>query len=215
MKASDVIEIVNDELDDTTDGTLWTEAIKLKYLSEAQQEACMRADLIWDTARASVQAEATKITIDSKINRIVWAGWDDGTTVQPLEPIGEADADRRTPKWRTYTGVPTHFIQKPRAVRLYYPPAAAGTLRMEVYRQPLVTDLTMGSDLEIPDRWAPLLRHWVQFRAYTKRDAETEQLKRAAANEALFTAAFGARPTVYAQVERQQRRSNVVRPRGF
>jgi len=219
VKANAVVALARQDLDDMAEPYLWTTPVLLGYLAEAQQEACMRADLLWDATSTfcavAVTASTATVAVDSRINRVVWAGWDNGTSVQPLAFMDDEEAERASPRWRTSVGTPMALISKPKAVRLYLPPAAAGTLRLEVYRQPLLSTLLATSDLEVADRHAHLLLDWVVYRAFGTRDADKTAAARAMAAEARFNASFGMRPTSYAQASRQQRRNPNIRPSGF
>lgn len=219
MKAGDIITSSRDDLDDLETPPNWSDTKLLRFLLQGQQQACMRAELIWDASSGmcgvSVAAGDIDVAIDSRITRIKWAGWDNGTTVEPLEIIDQRTADSRSARWRQYTGTPRAIVPMPNAVRVFYPPAEAGTLRLEVYRQPLATTLTMTSNLEIPDRWAPLLVHWVLYRAYQTRDADKGS--KALSDKALaeFGRYFGDLPSVYSQASRAQQRDTTIEPRGF
>ena len=219
MRADAIVALARHDLDDVAEPYLWTTPHLLGLVAEAQQEACMRADLLWDATSAfctlAVAPAAVSVPLDSRISRIVWAGWDNGTTVTPIGPMDEREAERNTPMWRSHTGNPNAFIQKPNAVRLYPAPAAAGTLRIEVFRQPLLTTLVAASTLEVPDRHATMLNDWVVHRAFMTRDSDKRARELSADALARFTANFGPRPNVAAQVSRQLRRDTTVRPEGF
>lgn len=219
MKASAVVALARSELDDVAEPQLWPNATLLAYLAEAQMEACMRADIIWDGTSSfcsiAVAAEATAAALDSRVTRVEWAGWDDGAVVKPLNFVDQRDADRQSNGWRTYSGTPSALIASPTALRFVTKPAAAGTLRLEVYRMPLKSTLVASDDIEVPDRWAHLLRDWIRYRAFETRDADKQDRARSAEALAKFEATFGPRPTVYAQAERASRRSPLVRPTGF
>lgn len=219
MKASAVVALARSELDDVAEPQLWPNATLLAYLAEAQMEACMRADIIWDGSSSfcaiSVAANATSAALDSRVTRVEWAGWDDGAVVTPLQFVDQRDADQQSQSWRTYAGTPSALIAAPSALRFVTKPAAAGTLRLEVYRMPLKSTLVSSDDIEVPDRWAHLLRDWILHRAYEARDADKGDRQRSAKAFAQFEATFGSRPTVYAQAQRSARRSPLIRPRGF
>lgn len=219
MKASAVVDLARNDLDDVAEPYLWTTPHLLGLVAEAQQEACMRADLLWDATSTfctlAVAAAAVSVPLDSRISRIEWAGWDNGTTVTPIGAMDEREAERNTPTWRSHTGNPSAFIQKPNALRLYPAPAAAGTLRLEVFREPLLTTLASTSTLEVPARYGHMLLDWVLHRAFMTRDSDKRARELSADALARFTANFGPRPNVAAQVSRQQRRDNTVRPTGF
>ncbi|NUO84068.1 GWxTD domain-containing protein [candidate division KSB1 bacterium] len=67
---------------------------------------------------------------------------------------------------------------------------------------PLKSTLVASDDIEVPDRWAHLLRDWIRYRAFETRDADKQDRARSAEALAKFEATFGPRPTVYAQAER-------------
>lgn len=219
MRADALVALARQDLDDLVEPYLWTPPVLLAFVAEAQQEACMRANLLWDATSAfctiAVTATTSTVALDTRINRIVWAGWDNGDTLQPIEIMDEREIDRRSPRWRSQTGVPWAIVQKPNAVRLLPAPADAGTLQLEVFRSPLLTTLVGASTLEVPDRYAHLLVDWVVHRAFLTRDSDKQASERAAAAAARFDASFGPRPNVAAQASRQTRRDTAVRPEGF
>lgn len=217
MLASAAIALTRLELDDVSEQPLWQTTQLLSYLWEAQIEACVRANLIWDATSPlcaiSVAAGAASVAVDQSITRINFVGWDDGTAVREIGFHDERDTAGSS--WRQATGIPSAVIAEPNVLRPYPRPAAAGTLRLEVYRMPLAASLSMQSVLEVPDRAAYLLREWVKYRAYSIRDADAQDRSRAAEALQLFEQQFGPRPNVAAQSERLQRRAPTIRPRGF
>lgn len=219
MRADAVVALARIDLDDLVEPYLWPAQNLLRFVAEGQQEACLRADLLWDATSTfcelAIAANAVAVPLDTRINRIIWAGWDDGSVVKPLTIRDEEDVERESPNWRSHSGVPSYVIQKPTALRLVTKPASAGTLRLEVFRQPLLTDLTGTSELEIPARYGHLLKEWVVHRAYQTRDADKGDIQRSNDAEARYTAAFGPRPNVAAKESQQQRRNTAIRPGGF
>lgn len=216
MRASDVIGLVRAELDDQVDPYLWSEPTLLAYLAEAQIEACIRADLIWDATSAmcsiAVTAGAAAVSVDRRITRINYIAWDDGTNAYELR----FDTERAAySDWRQSTGTPAAVLAEPNALRFVPRPALDGTLRLEVYRLPLLATLAANDTLEIPDRAAYPLREWVKHKAYAVRDADAGDRQRSAEALALFEQQFGPRPNIAAQNERLKRRDHLIRPGGF
>ena len=92
-----------------------------------------------------------------------------------------------------------------RTVKLYPVPDAAATLHLTVWRRPLVhLDWTLRHKLlEISEEHHIDMIDWMLFRAYLKRDAETENTGLAADHKALFEERIGPRPS--AKLERVRR----------
>ena len=216
MLASDIVALTRIELDDVVVPGLWSESQLLAYVAEAQIEACIRSDLIWDASSAmcsiAVAAGATAVPVDPRITRITYAEWYDGQVATELRFHTEREGQGG---WRQSSDAPRAVIAEPNALRLVPVPVSAGTIRIEVYRLPLLSVLVANDVIEIPGRAAYLLREWVKYRAYSVRDADATDRARSAEALQLFEQQFGPRPNVAAQTERLKRREHTIRPRGF
>lgn len=208
MKARDLITLWRKEIDDATAPFLWQDDEVLEFITDAQNEACRRARLLVDSATAAicqyqVLAGDPWITLDPRVIFVRRARLTQRTN--RLRRYSYRDLDPM-PGWEAQISTPLGFVSDMATgkIRLYpcyapddplpVPPATAtqvDTLNLTVVRLPL-TDITHPDDLfEINDRYVRNLRHWLTYRAYSKRDTDTYNEKAAAQGEELFTREFG------------------------
>jgi hypothetical protein len=104
---------------------------------------------------------------------------------------------RDFPTWRTESGIGTkqpYYFMKGHKLRIYPIPDAADagdTLLIEAWRLPDECVLTEQDDLEIPDEYHRDLMWWVLYEAFSKRDAETYDPRKAEEYLAKFNQVFG------------------------
>lgn len=203
MTAAELLAIIRDDyLDDAVGGTggvdyNWSDAFLYREIGRAQQEACWRQDLrhFFDTSTSAicqitVAAGTRTYTLDSRILRIHQALL--GTVV--LEHVTQAHLDERAFDWRgaTYGNVKRFFINGRTLFFDYLP--TAGTLNLEVWRGPLLgpSEIAASADEEL--EWTDSqedLAHWVAFRAFSRREEDAYDPRRAADHRALFDSVFG------------------------
>ena len=94
-------------------------------------------------------------------------------------------------------------------------PIANDTLRLQVFRFPLV-DIADEADVpEIPARLHIRLVDWMEYRAYSKVDVETQNDELAARGANAFTSAFGERIDANMRRKQQDRTPSVVQFREY
>jgi hypothetical protein len=200
MQASELMTVVrSDYLDDTRGELLWDEASLLRKLTEAQRQACNRADLIYDDsstlAKIKLVDGKSSYTFSSKITvleRFIWNG-------VTLEKKSKDTLDREATTWRTDTGLTNktaYVLVQGRNIRITPTPNAADIalspyLYLECYRLPL-NDISGGDQcFEIPDEFVPNLKYWVLHEAYKKQDADMYNQERSDYFLKRFDDAFG------------------------
>lgn len=209
MKARDLIALWRAEIDDSTPPFLWSDEEVLEYATDAQNEACRRARLLVDSSTAEITqlqvlAGDPWVALDPRVIFVRRAKLLTGRTNR-LTRMSYRDLDP-IPGWEAHIAIPSGFITDLETGKLrlypYYtpddplpvPPATAtqvDTLLLTVVRLPL-TDITHPDDeFEIHDRYVRNLRHWLSYRAYSKRDADTWNPKDAADALTLFEREFG------------------------
>ncbi len=208
---ADVIERARVEiLDDVAQPYLWSDAELLRHVVEAQEQAAQRARLFVDsstvaTCQIALVGGTAVYAMDARVIRINRARV--STEQLPLGLIMARDIDRCVPGWEDETGtVPTHAIVdwQSGSVRMYPKPTAAGTVNMTVVRFPLTEPNDPDDLLELNDRHCRHLHHWVAYRAYLKRDSETNRPDLAAEQLALFEREFGRVQPAYDELWAQQ-----------
>jgi hypothetical protein len=204
MKLGELLAMVRrDELDDESTPYLWSNDSLIEYAEDAENEACRRASLLRDATttaicRITLVAGTASYDLDARVIRIRRARLPGKT---PLAPVTTAELDERRPGWEDETGEPTAYLTdwETGAIRLYPNPTAVATLQLQVVRLPLAAMNDTEDTPEIHARFHRDLRHWIVKRAFSKKDSETEDLKRAALAEERFAAAFG--PPLSARTE--------------
>jgi hypothetical protein len=208
MNLRKLIELFRIETDDLVAPFAWQDPELAEYATDAQNEACRRARLLVDSSSADIcQYEVLAgdpwITLDPRVIFVRRAKV--GQRTSRLTRFSYRDLDP-VPGWEAHLAIPHGFITDMETGKLrlypYYepdnplpvPPATAtqvDTLSLTVVRLPL-TDLTHPDDtVEIHDRYARNLRHWMAYRAYMKRDSEVFNPVKAAEALKLFEAEFG------------------------
>ena len=195
-----------------------------RYADEAQDEVARRIGGILDHGAVSVAATHITVTAGTqtytydkrilKIERMkfVETDTDDEYIVTKKTPVW---MDDHHPQWdlegnASGQGIVEYFVDyvNERKFRLWRVPAVAGILHLTAFRRP-VTRLSWdlrNKLLEIPEEHQLDMVDWMLFRAYLKRDAETENPELASAHKGLFDERIGERPS--ARLETVRRREH-------
>ncbi len=188
-----------DEVIDKPD-LLWSLAEWTEYANDAENEACIRADLILDRTSAlsiiSILSGTATYSIDEKILLIKRAKLSSGT--EPLVKTSRRVLDATYPNWETDTGVVRSWLPDgTNKITLYKSPVANATLNLMISRLPsaamlLADKLTISPEIDVQYHLG--LVDWMMHRAYSKQDSETLDLGKAKEHLARFTKRFGERP---------------------
>lgn len=206
MKASELIELFRVEADDLKLPYLWEDDYLLPLINQAQIEAARRARILRDittrevctlkitTGRRTVALHPSVIRITHAMTR--YPNADDPTDLgqwSTLDPVTKRDYDREGTSWRNDSGDPSFYILDAQtgAVTFNRTPTRNGALQIEVERTPLCKISAVNDVLEIPDRYVPDLVYWMLYKAYSKKDADTEDVKEAESNRVKFVDVFG------------------------
>lgn len=202
MTLEDLIAQVRVDTDDLETSYLSTDTAITAWLNEAEEEACMRANLIHDVSTPAVctiavTALTSVYSLHSSVLDITSATFTPtgSTTAQDLYLTDRYEQDRSCPGWRTVTDLPKQLIQTDKTVQLGCIPSTDGILQIECNRLPLVKieDSTTESP-EIGRVHHRYLVYWAEYRCYSRPDAEIFNENRAATALADFTKVFGLRP---------------------
>lgn len=199
MTLGELIAAFRRDEDDNRVPPLWADADLTKWFNEAQEEACVRASLIFDDSSAvtelALTAGASAVAIDPSIIAITKARIvDSGGRVTYLWPSDRIEQDRRDPRWRETTGLPTAFIHNDKSVTFNRIAEASYTVRFEVYRLP---SAPMVGDDDEPEIAAPhhaRLVDWVRHKAYSIPDSDLVNVGKAQSALVAFEGYFGPRP---------------------
>ena len=220
MEAGDLIASFRQRADDAAEPYLYSDADLLRFASEAEREACLRARLLWDetTFTIPVLANTALYALDQLIDRIERATFTAASGGRPRDlDLAGADVLAESSEWQSQSGRPECAVQKDRTLRLWPTPGAtyAGALTLSVYRFPLSPMESTSDEPEIPLEHHDGLVDWMLFLAYTTKDSETNDPARAARHEALFAARFGERPSADVLRRHRERRRVTTRYGGM
>lgn len=216
MNLGEALIELRDRLDDIAEPYLWSNERLVQYIEDAQAEAADRARLILDDesplTRFTTEADKALYRLDPAILNVE-AVLLDGF---PLERNHEQWLDEHRPRWRSDTGHPLSFIEREdgKHIRLHPTPQSAVPVQMQVYRlprEPLAAD-DLDAEFEIHERHHMRMLDWAARLAYLKRDADTEDRRRADTHEAFFIESFGIRRDANVQRKQRPRRVPTVTP---
>jgi hypothetical protein len=213
MNTQQLLDAFGALADDTAaSNRLWSDATRLLYLNEAQQEAAARARLLEDrdteeVCQIAVEVDEAVYDVDPRVIFIrgvtlVTTGGD----VIELDKVHPADLNRVAPGWRTDTSSqwPQWWTPWPNQKIRIEKPGITGTLHLHVVREPLedcrladpdaTPDPITAVNPEIPARHHLKLVDWMLYRALNERDKEEKYDPQSADRHlAQFEAVFGPR----------------------
>lgn len=208
MKAEEVIRTFREEAHDTVLPFLWSDALVMSYLDQAQNEAARRSRCLRDASTAAVCSyriiagnpfvKLHASVIQANYVEVQYADVEaDPQTTTHCELKGRTTRDMEMvdADWRHCTGAPRYFLMDVETgkMRLDKIPTRDAVLKIECARLPLKCLREPEDCIEIPDKYAPDLIYWMLFRAYSKKDSDTQDEGLAATNLAIFESIFGKR----------------------
>jgi hypothetical protein len=203
MNLNDLIIGAQNQADEVVDkpDLLWSLAEWTEYANDAENETCIRANLILDQSTGitsiSVLSGAATHTISELILIVKRAKMSSGT--EPLVKTSRRVLDATYPNWEVDTGVVrSWFPDESNKITLYKIPTSSDTLQLMVSRLPLTAMLLankMSDTPEIDVQYHEGLLDWMLHRAYSKQDSETLDKGKAKEHLARFEKRFGERPS--------------------
>lgn len=199
MTLADLIAAFRTEADDQTPPYLWSDADIVGYLNDAENEACIRANLLVAEKTLRFTPSRRSVALDPLVLDIIEARLDTRPNDNRLlerQSIGWMDAHDRLDN-----GIPTSYAIVGQSVYLHPTPTITETLRIRFYRLPSeALSLTRPtSEPEIPLSEHVRLLDWALYRAFSKRDADSYEGKKAVDYAAQFAEHFGPRPSAHAR----------------
>lgn len=188
---SDAVDNALPYLASDSDLTIW--------FAEAQEEACIRARLIYDTStlaicKVQVTAGTRSYPLHAAVFEIAFATLTDGNgEVSKLDQMDRVELTRISPDWRLKTERPKFLIHDDTRIELAFTPDQDYELTIEAYRLPLQP---IANGLEIAGAHHRRLVDWALYRAYSRPDADLQDAEKAGNALANFEAYFGLRPDV-------------------
>lgn len=224
MDASQIEQAFRQRADDNTAPYLFATADVMRWASEAEREACIRAKLIFDRSKPSVCLIAVlpgvttyrlnPLIIDVAQIYLEREAQYPALKRRRLDRVDQSNANARVRRCRDYGntielsddfGLGQHvrmFSVDGNTLQLYGTPdvtfeasPAVSNLRLEVYRLPLEAITSPSDEPEIPLMHQDGLVDWILYRAFSGVDGEQGDLSRAGAALQLFTQRFGERPS--------------------
>lgn len=199
MDAGELVAAYRQRSDDETEPFLISRERALYFASEAEKEACVRSDLIWDETSDFlsidvVDGQAT-YQADNRITRIDRAVFVPllGQARGRLELTGLDILAERDPGFRR-TSWPSALARRGNTLRLWPTPNIDGQLMLSVYRLPLYPMGDESDEPEIPPEHHDQLIDWMLYLTYSTKDADVEDAPRAMRAEQRFAMHFGERP---------------------
>jgi hypothetical protein len=203
-----IVALREDFLDDKRKPYLWEDDQLLRYLNQAELQACLRAELIKDSTTAednddnplcslAVVSTTASYLVSPKIIRVISLKPAALSCTLTQKTVGEMDAQINN--WRADSGDLVFFIfgdvERDR-LTFYRKPSANDTAALIVARYPLA-DMTISdtSSPEVPEEHHYDLLDWAAHLAYRKPNSDTFNLPMSQMYEQSFTRKFGPLPT--------------------
>lgn len=209
MALGDLRAYTRTMVDDATEPYLWPDADVDRRLNNAVREACLRARLLradadTDPRRCLIAVKAGQALVPFPASVLVPRSVSLADGAHTLRLMASTDMDKVEPGWdagRVQSGRPEYAVMDmaQRVLRLWPTPDADMSLRLRVWRVPDDTEI-MEQDGDEPVVVLPdpeELCHWAAYECFMVRDAETFDANAAAEHLQMFTARFGARPTLH------------------
>ena len=201
MQLNDLISRFRTLANDKVEPYFIDDASVINWLNDAVIEACIRGRLLHESQDAdvcgiTVLTNQSHYTLHESLYEL---------TSVVFNPFGERSVDLKLcseeyldryycDNWRTMSDMPKFAIQSDTGIRLVPSPVAAGNIRVEGYRVPL---LPMQDDADVPEinqiHHVHLIQ-WILHKAFSVPDSEFFDPNRAAIAEQAFTDYFGVRP---------------------
>lgn len=191
---------------------LWDDDDITLWLNESEDEASLRARLLYDKTSSfctiDVTAGTTVYALDPLINEIEYAYLEtDAGVIYVLHPVDRIHLNTEVPYWREDTFPPKYLIQDEQTVEIAGTVPSDYTLHMEVYRKPLKNIEDTADDTpEIADHHHKYLVYWAMHRAYLVNDADKYDAKLSKQYEDEFEKYFGIRPMAGRRIKEQANR---------
>lgn len=200
MTADELLAQHWSDSDDNAEPHLSLKADVFTWLDEGQEEACIRARLIYESTNAAVCNIA--VTAGTSVYKVHTAVLDimkatftpDGSTSSvDLTLTDRIELDRTRAGWRKLTEAPRELVQDDTKVQFGCIPNTSGVLSIECYRLPL-RKIEDADTAEIGRAHHRHLVQWSLYRAFSRPDNELFDQGRADRAYAAFERMFGKHP---------------------
>ncbi len=217
MTLEQLVAECRSRLDDEAAPYLWSESDLVRYINEAENEACIRARLIYDESsaefsNAALLADQPTVVLDARILAVDRVRLT--STGRTLERVTRNRLDDQYGgRWENAQGVPRRFFEELGYLRVFPSPTISDELRLSLWRLPSEAMEADEDEPEIAPRFHLQMIDWAIRLAYLKRDADAFDQAKADRHEASFEKSFGPRPDANVQRKRRIKKVPIVRPR--
>jgi len=190
MTRDDLVAVCRSITDDIESADyLWSDDEFVSYLKEAEREAVIRANLLYEDANVTycsltLVPGAAVYSLNSLVYEVLHVSLDS----YPLTRKSLQALDEEMPGWKSLSGTPEYYILQNKTVRLVPTPSEIKTVDLVVHRYP-VPMLASGPEID-PEHHMKLV-DWALYLAYKKRDADEFIPGMADSYAAAFTKSFG------------------------
>lgn len=199
-----ITRLRRDRLDDTVEPYLWSDNALIDFINDAVRQVCLRARCLVDTETPAVTQYALAagdryVTLHPAILAVRHArivGHHCGLTGITAKRLW-----KRRANWEgSGNGTPDYWIPDYHDGRLYLdrPVDKASVLHLNVWRMPLDTErMEVETDEPVvPSHWHEDLTDWAAHLAYSLKDADALDEKRAAEQAQRFESKVGRLPSM-------------------
>ncbi len=216
MNVKELIEAFRVDSLDRVSPYFWNNETVIRFLNEAEDEACIRQKLIREKVdpticRIDVQQGVSTYELDPRVIDIVYASLvfvgSENMLPYVLGKTTSDELDAARPLWRAFPFRPQSIICYDTSIEVDCKPDTDYVINLEVNRLPLAPMKQLADCPEINRIHHRHLVKWALFRAFSMPDADTFDGKRAAIFENQFDEYFGKRPDA-----NNRRRQNASKP---
>jgi hypothetical protein len=201
----------------------WSDIAINRSLNEAEQQACLRARLLFDEASKYTQITIVPNQAAYLLHPSIFEVHDirDTVTTERLELATEDQLYLESARWRTVIGTAARkyilqILPNERLQLLFTPvPSAATTLQLSVYRTPIMAMESNDDPPEIAPRHHDGLIAWACYRCLSIRDVETYDPVKAADHKADFEKEFGILEDANVRRKKREKRNHTMVARDF
>lgn len=190
MDGAAFIKNFREETMDEATPHLWSDALVLRYLDEAQVAFCRQTEGIADRLLLTIPALSPMLVLSPKVRKVRAATLVRGGREIDLLSVEQARAQGILPGAEG-TGTPRALVMGAVKNRLqvYPAPVADESVLLDVFRLPNTTITAPGDELEVGDEYATDLMLFALSRAYARPDPDTMDRTRSEAFREAFDVA--------------------------
>lgn len=187
---------------------LWSDEDLTAWFNEAENEAAIRAGLLFDVIEVPLVIDATAVTLDPAIHEVLRVDLRDASgATHKLWLSDRLEQDRLNGSWRELSGLPNAAIVDDKEIVFNRIADADYTVVIEAFKRPAAAMSADDDEPEIAALHHSRLADWVRYKAYSIPDTDFLNLRKSERSFEMFEEYFGRRPT-----SKQTARTNANRP---